>query len=108
MYNISSSGPASTQHPNWIGLYLRTELVSKNNRPVWRLGAGNRLLFYNDQSYWVTQWVVGGNYLAHGPVFRSRGRFLDAPPETGWWFNSGGNLGEDPQLQADEQKGKQP
>ena len=103
MYNITSTGPVNKKRDYWLGPYLRMNNVTRNNRPVWQRGAGNKFIFYNDRNYWV----FDNNYSVNGAGFISTvGQHLERPPSTAWKLHNGTAMVEDSHLEVLEYEGK--
>ena len=89
-YLVSSAGPAGTLHSSRMGVYLKEDSLTSNNRPVYQLDTGGVYLYNyvdNSGSYWVIGPVSGnpgGGYYMY--VFTSSA----TPPTSGWsYYDSG-------------------
>ena len=84
-YLVSSAGPAGTVHSSRMGVYLKEDSLTSNNRPVYQLDTGGVYL-YNYQlpsgsKYWIIGPVSGSNR-ANMAVETSSA----TPPATGWRY----------------------
>ena len=88
-YLVSSAGPAGTVHSSRMGVYLKEDSLTSNNRPVYKLDTGGMYLYNYRGSYWVIG-PVSGN--PGGGYYMFVVTSSATPPATGTWYYKDGNM----------------
>ena len=99
VYLVSSAGPAGTVHSSRMGVYLKEDSLTSNNRPVYQLDTGGVYLYNrNDGRYWLISPVSGSSSGLYMFVYTSSA----TPPATGWRYHDSGDWKFDNQLTVAE------
>ena len=81
-YLVSSAGPAGTVHSSRMGVYLKEDSLTSNNRPVYQLDTGGVYLYNYVGRHWNIGPVSGSFTPAYMYVFTSSATL----PATGWYY----------------------
>ena len=101
-YLVSSAGPAGTVHSSRMGVYLKEDNLTSNNRPVYQLDTGGVYLYNYDSRYWLIGAVSGAQCCGRSYMGNLQGSSL-TPPSTGWdYFNIPFSVEPDNQLTVAE------
>ena len=82
-YLVSSAGPAGTVHSSRMGVYLKEDSLTSNNRPVYQLDTGGVYLYNHVGSFWFIG-PVSGNPGAG--IYMYVVTSSATPPATGWYY----------------------
>ena len=89
---VSSDGPAGTDVSDAMGVYLKNDSLLYNNRPVYLLDRGEKVLYYDNNGNWVIGTTLGD--IAIETLYSG----LLTPPPTGWRY-----VGDNDQWKNDSQ-----
>lgn len=99
MLSVSSTGFASSTHPQAMGIYSKMPWVTKNERPVWKKfieGENDHYIFYGN----AFVWRISYQYIKDVAYIGSNIPHQNAVPYTDWYYWDGKGWWEDATLKV--------